>query len=72
MVVKKLDGIEKVTASAKEGRATVTYDPAKVTVDDITTAIEKVGYSAEVVDGSDGEAGARSTATGATTCLRCG
>jgi copper chaperone CopZ len=47
MVVKKLDGVEKVTASHKEGRATVTYDPAKVTTDDIEAAIEKIGYTAE-------------------------
>ena len=48
MVVKKLDGVEKVTASNKEGRATVTYDPAKVTTDNIVAAIEKIGYTAEV------------------------
>ena len=50
MVVKKLDGVEKVTASNEEGRATVTYDPEKVTTDEIEAAIEKIGYTAEVAD----------------------
>ena len=47
MVVKKLDGVDKVTASNKEGRATVTYDPAKVSTKDIEAAIEKLGYTAK-------------------------
>ncbi len=47
-VVKKLDGVEKVTASNKEARATVTYDATKVSTDDIVAAIEKIGYTAEV------------------------
>jgi hypothetical protein len=61
-----------VTASNEEGRATVTYDAAKVTVDDIEAAIEKIGYSAEVVDGSGGASSAQSTSTGGVTCPRCG
>lgn len=48
MVVKKLDCVEKVTASHKEGRATVTYDSSEVSTADIKAAIEKLGYTAEV------------------------
>ncbi len=47
--VKKLEGVRDVTASHKEGRATVTYDPEKVTPDAIIAAIEELGYSAELV-----------------------
>jgi copper chaperone CopZ len=54
VAVKKLDGIEKVTASHTEGRATVTYDPLKVTPEDIEAAIEKIGYEAEVLEDEAG------------------
>ena len=50
VAVKKLEGIEKVTASHQEGRATVTYDPSKVSAEDIEAAIEKIGYQAEVLE----------------------
>ncbi len=50
MAVRKLDGIEKVTASHEEGRATVTYDPLKVSAEDIEAAIEEIGYQAEVIE----------------------
>ena len=50
MVVKKLDGVEKVTASHKEGRATVTYDSSEVSTVDIKAAIEKLGYRAEATE----------------------
>ena len=50
MAVRKLDGIEKVTASHEEGRATVTYAPSKVSAEDIEAAIEKIGYQAEVIE----------------------
>ncbi len=54
VAVKKLDGIEKVTASHAEGRATVTYDPSKVSAEDIEAAIEKIGYEAKVLEGGAG------------------
>lgn len=50
VAVKKLDGIEKVTASHAEGRATVTYDPSKVSAEDIEAAIEKIGYEAKALE----------------------
>jgi copper chaperone CopZ len=54
VAVKKLDGVEKVTASHAEGRATVTYDPSKVTPEDIEAAIEKIGYQARALEGGTG------------------
>ena len=71
MAVKKLDGVEKVTASNKEGRATVTYDASRVTVDDIKAAIEKIGYSAEVAEGETGESVEESAEAGLLSCLLC-
>lgn len=46
-VVKKLDGVGEVEASHREGRATVTYDPSKVTPEKIVQAIERLGYRAK-------------------------
>ena len=46
--IKKLDGVEEVTASFKEESAVVTYDPAKARPDAIVEAIEKLGYKARV------------------------
>lgn len=42
--IKKLDGVEKVEASFDRGRAEVTYDPEKVTPEEIVTAIARLGY----------------------------
>ena len=53
MSVKKLDGVAEVEASHEEGRATVTYDPAKVTPAMIIAAIEKLGYAAELENAED-------------------
>jgi len=50
MAVKKLDGVERVEASYKEGRAVVTYDPHEVAPDGIVAAIEKLGYQAELIE----------------------
>lgn len=49
-VVKKLEGIEAVEASYKNGTATVDYQADKVTPDDIIAAIEKLGYTAELIE----------------------
>lgn len=60
--VGKLDGIEKVTASYREGRAEVTYDPAKVTPEGIIAAIEELGYTAKLLErrsAGGGESGSR-------------
>ncbi len=47
-VVKKLEGVEDVEASHKEGTAVVTYQPGTVTPEQIIEAIETLGYSAEL------------------------
>ena len=50
MKVKRLDGVERVTASHKEGKATVTYDAGRVSSADIIAAIEDLGYTAELLE----------------------
>ena len=47
-IVKKLEGVEDVEASHKEGTATVTYDPDQVDPETIIAAIEELGYTAEL------------------------
>jgi copper chaperone CopZ len=71
VAVKKLDGVEKVTASYKDARAAVTYDRSKVTVEEIEAAIEKIGYSAEVAEGEDGESVEKSAEGGLLSCVLC-
>ena len=39
-------GVENVDVSLEEGRARVTYDPAKAKVEDLKRAIERAGYKA--------------------------
>ena len=46
--VGKLDGVDTVKASHEDGRAEVTYDPGKVTIEQIVKAIEKLGYQAKL------------------------
>ena len=46
--VGKLEGVDTVKASHEDGRAEVTYDPGKVTIEQIVEAIEKLGYQAKV------------------------
>lgn len=53
MTVGKLDGVRTVTASHKEGRADVTYDPIQLTAQQIAEAIGKLGYEATLVATSD-------------------
>ena len=50
MTVKRLDGVREVEASHTEKRATVTYDAKKVSPEAIVAAIEKLGYTAELVE----------------------
>ncbi len=57
--VGKLDGVERVEASYKDSRAEVTYDPEKVTPDEIVAAIEELGYTAELLEGEGEETAAR-------------
>lgn len=46
--VGKLAGVESIDASYEKGEARAVHDPEKVTPDDITAAIEELGYSAEL------------------------
>ena len=39
-------GVETVDVSLEQGRATVTYDPAKTKIGDMKRAIERAGYKA--------------------------
>ncbi len=48
--VGKLDGVERVEASYREGTAEVTYDPGRVTPEAIVGAIEELGYTAELIE----------------------
>jgi copper chaperone len=41
-----LDGVQKVAVDLKGGKASVSYEPAKVTVDRIIAAIKEEGYEA--------------------------
>ena len=52
--VAKLNGVTEVKASYKEGKATVTYDPAKTTKQEIVEAINKTGYTVKGTNNSTG------------------
>ena len=54
-VVRKLEGVDDVEASYEDGSAVVTYEPDKVTTDDIIAAIADLGYSAELEEGDAAE-----------------
>ena len=43
-----LDGVEKADVSLAGGKASVTYDPAKVTLSQMTDAVADEGYEASV------------------------
>lgn len=45
----KLDGVEVATVNLANERASVTYDPERVSLDQMLGAVEKSGYGAEVV-----------------------
>ena len=40
-----LDGVENVVASAQDRRATITYDPARVTPEQIVAGLAQAGYA---------------------------
>lgn len=48
-VLTRLDGVTKADVSYERRRAVVTYDPAKVTVEQMIDAIKTLGYKAAVV-----------------------
>lgn len=45
----KLPGVARARANLASGQASVAYDPAKVTPDDLVAAIERAGYSAKAM-----------------------
>lgn len=49
-VLTRLDGVTKAEVSYETRRATVTYDPEKVTVEQLIAAVKKLGYTASVVE----------------------
>ncbi len=51
-----LPGIQKAEVSFDEGKAWVTYDPSKVTVERMVQAINSVGFVARPLPAGDGEA----------------
>lgn len=67
MNVKKLDGVADVEASYEEGQAEVTYDPDKVTPEEIVEAIEKLGYTAKLEE-SEETAATQPSASGPGSC----
>jgi len=48
MAVGRLDGVDSVTASHKEGVAEVRYDAAEVSPEEIVATIGKLGYEASL------------------------
>ena len=48
-VLTRLDGVERAEVSYEGQRAVVTYDPAKVTIEQMIAAIGTLGYKASIV-----------------------
>ncbi len=48
-VLTRLDGVSKADVSYEDQRAVVTYDPAKVTIQQMIAAIGTLGYKATVI-----------------------
>ena len=42
--LKSLEGVERVEVSLEEGSAKVTYDDEKISIEEISEKIEKIGY----------------------------
>lgn len=42
--ISSLGGVSEVKVSLEEGKADITYDPEKVTLDDIKAAVDDAGY----------------------------
>lgn len=64
--VSKLDGVQGVAVNLLAGSMLVDYDPARVSPDDICTAVDRAGYSASPVDAGTGAAGNAQARSGAT------
>ena len=46
--ISSLEGVESVEVDLESERATVSFDPQKISLDDIKGAIQKAGYSTEI------------------------
>ncbi len=46
--VKKIEGISSVDVDLKEGKATIEYDPERVSPEDLAKVINKLGFEASV------------------------
>jgi copper chaperone len=42
--LEELDGVDRCTSDVRRGRARVAFDPARVTLEDITAAVAALGY----------------------------
>ena len=54
--ISSLEGVESVEVDLESERATVSFDPQKVSLDDIKGAIQKAGYSTEIEEEAQAEA----------------
>jgi Cu+-exporting ATPase len=52
----RLDGVDKAKVSFSRKQAWVTYEPEKVTVQQMLDAVTRSGFGAEVVSVDDGQA----------------
>ena len=57
-VLSRLDGVQSAAVNLTTGRATVEYDPARITLHDLTAAVEKAGFTARPADKEEEEAAA--------------
>lgn len=51
--ISKLEGIESISVNLTTEKASIEYDPEKVRISDIKTAVEKAGYSARTVTSTE-------------------
>ena len=49
--LEKLEGVQEAEVSHKRERTSVTYDPARVSTQELEAAIESAGYQASLRDG---------------------
>ena len=50
-VLARLTGVSKVEVSYEQNRAAVTYDPTKITVEEMIAAVKTLGYTARAIEG---------------------
>ncbi|MGM0771425.1 MAG: heavy-metal-associated domain-containing protein, partial [Halobacteriota archaeon] len=52
--ISSLEGVQSVKVSLEENNATVSFDPDKVTLNEILQAVENAGYETGKMDSSEG------------------